>query len=86
MLIKKQYLDVCGGDCEVCDQLRCKTNKERMVVKKRKVSTKYVPPDVQMLKHFMDVSGDKDIKDMTDEELDEFQSKLIEELKNCISN
>lgn len=51
-----------------------------LVLLKRKVDTKYVPPDISALKAYMELSNDRHLEDYTDEELEEERKRLIREL------
>lgn len=81
MILKKGVYDVCGGECAVCDKRAVKNNRCEMVLTKKKVSTKYVPPDTQLLKLLM-ASGEetKDVLALSDEELDKLENSLIEKI------
>ena len=47
---------------------------------KRKVVIKPVPPDVSALKLLVEIDDDKDISNLTDEELEKEKLRLIETL------
>ena len=44
---------------------------------KRKVVSKNVPPDVSAVKLLVELEGENDIKDLTDEELEKEKQRLI---------
>ena len=48
---------------------------------KRKVTCKYIPPDVSAYKAYMELAGADEIANMTDEELEKEKARLLEELK-----
>ena len=48
---------------------------------KRKVTCKYIPPDVSANKAYMELAGADEIANMTDEELEKEKARLLEELK-----
>lgn len=49
---------------------------------KRKVVSKNVPPDVSAVKLLVELSGDKDIKELTDEELENEKIRLLKLLES----
>lgn len=50
---------------------------------KRKVTKKYIPPDLSSLKTYLELTkGEEDYENMTDEELLQIKKELIKELKN----
>lgn len=63
----------------------CKEDEGKMVLTKRKVTKKNVPPDISAVKVLLEIYGEnKDLvfANMTDEELLIERDKLIEKLKN----
>ena len=52
----------------------------RMV--KKKVVSKNVPPDVSAVKLLVELDGEEDLKNMSDEELEKEKIRLLELLKN----
>ena len=48
---------------------------------KRKVTDKYVPPDVSALKTYIELAGEDDILTMSDEEKKKKKERLLKELK-----
>lgn len=51
---------------------------------KKKVNSKYIPPDVSALKAYMELKN-SDLYDMTDEELEAEKSRLLAELKKEVN-
>ncbi|MCL1901474.1 MAG: hypothetical protein FWG51_03640 [Firmicutes bacterium] len=51
-------------------------------LKKRKVSTKYFPPDISAAKLLLMMDDNLDIADMTDEQLRDLRAEFLAELKN----
>jgi len=51
-------------------------------LKKRKVSTKYFPPDISAAKLLLMMDESLNISDMTDEQLRGLRAELLSELKN----
>ncbi len=49
---------------------------------KKKVVLKNVPPDVSAVKLLVELEGDKDLKNLSDEELEKEKIRLLELLKN----
>lgn len=50
---------------------------------KRKVTTKYIPPDLTALKAYLELTnGTNDYENMSDEELIKIKNELIKDLKN----
>ena len=77
----------CGGDCLACGT-RCENiNKggfgERLVLTKKKLSTKYVPPDTTLLKMIWQeekvASGGGDVAKKDEFELKKLEQDLIKE-------
>lgn len=53
------------------------------VLNKRKITKKYVPPDLTALRTYLEMTATKtDYENMTDEELVAIKDRLLEELKN----
>lgn len=48
---------------------------------KRKVTTKYYPPDSVALKTYLELSTDKDVSALTDKELEIERKRLLKQLK-----
>jgi len=81
-VIKKNYYDECGGDCESCEKFSKKCFDNVPVLAKRKVHTKYVPPDMTALKLLFETREKSvDLEKMTDEELRSLEIQLREKLK-----
>jgi len=86
--IKSGFLE-CGGDCASCKKWEQKniTSGEMVLVKKR-VSTKYVPPETALLKlvkeEFEGVKRNENIESLSDEELKRLEQELLDEIKNEI--
>lgn len=47
------------------------------VLTKKKVASKYCPPDANALKVYMDITMGEEVKDMSDEELERERDRLI---------
>ena len=56
------------------------TDGGEIALTKRKVSEKYCPPDTAALKTYMEICKDKDISEMSDEELEREKHRLLCEL------
>ncbi len=56
------------------------TDGGEITLTKRKVSEKYCPPDAAALKTYMEICKDKDISEMSDEELEREKHRLLCEL------
>lgn len=56
----------------------------KMILSKKKVSQKYIPPDTGALKALVDLIGgdNDDLRKMSDEQLKEEKDRLLKELKN----
>ena len=52
---------------------------------KRKVVSKNVPPDVSAVKLLVELSGDTDVKNLTDEELEREKIRLIKLLESEVA-
>lgn len=50
------------------------------VLTKKKVTTKYYPPDSGALKTYLELVGESAIEDMTDEELQKEKARLLKQL------
>lgn len=50
------------------------------VLNKRKVTTKYNPPDAGALKTYLDLVGGTAVEDMTDQQIKEEKERLLREL------
>lgn len=55
----------------------------QIVLSKRKVTTKYCPPDATALKTYLELVGDKDLCALSDEELKKEKNRLLLELKEA---
>ncbi len=53
---------------------------------RRKVTGKYVPPDVSALKAYIELAGEDDILTMSDEELEKEKLRLLKELRELERN
>lgn len=56
------------------------TDGGEIALTKRKVSEKYCPPDAAALKTYMEICKDKEISEMSDEELEREKHRLLCEL------
>ncbi len=52
-----------------------------MVLTKRKVTKKYYPPDSSALKAYLDMSAERGLSDLSDEELEREKERLLDELE-----
>ena len=58
---------------------------QNLILVKKKVTSKYIPPDMFAIKILLEIFGKEgldEIEKLTDEELIKFKEKLIEEIKN----
>lgn len=79
--MKKQF-DLCGGDCSVCPRRQLINLSGGVVLVKRKVTKKYVPPDMSALKLLMEKDArSKALEQMTDDELLAFEQSILEQLR-----
>lgn len=81
--ISKTVVDECGGDCTLCLRFNKKVSEACgcLVLTKRKISTKYVPPDSSLLRALSQDEKEKTkLTEISDEELE----KLFVELKNKV--
>lgn len=87
LMFKKSEFSECGGDCETCASFSFKCFKNEVVLVKKKVSRKYVPPDMQAIKIILEQdNGFKNPEDLSDKELKDLEEVLINEalrLKNA---
>ena len=65
---------------EVQEEYAVKEDGE-IALTKRKVTEKYCPPDSGALKTYMELNGDRNIEEYTDEELEAERQRLLAELK-----
>lgn len=54
---------------------------EGLVLTKKKVTKKHVPPDTQAVKILLELTDEKDLKTMTDQELESEKQRLLKILK-----
>lgn len=82
LVIKSGLYDECGGECDKCVSFECKVNgAPKMVLTKKKVTQKYIPPDVQVLKLlYQEKSQKEDLVNMTDEELEKYEEKIVRKI------
>lgn len=82
-VLKKNAYDICAGDCATCIERGIKNLSALTICTKRKISTKYVPPDMSAIRLALELnsSGVKDIHDMTDEELARYEAELLDLLE-----
>lgn len=86
-MVKKNFYDICGGDCETCDGFCVKNPSAVPVLLRKKVHTKYIPPDMSALKLLLDSENlNLDISSLSDEELQNLEEKLMEELFGVNNN
>lgn len=75
---------MCGGDCELCERFSASKKSNEVVLVKKKVSQKYMPPDMSAIKllNELDNVGAKSVMELSDEELKNLQKELLRELNN----
>ncbi len=64
---------------EVQEEYQAKEDGE-LVLTKRKVMEKYCPPDSTAIKTYIELCGDKDFDEYTDEELQQEKARLLQQL------
>ena len=81
-VVKKNAFDICAGDCSVCLKRGVKNLSLLTVYTKKKISTKYVPPDMGAIKLMLDIGSgkEKDIHEMTNDELKAYEEELLRAL------
>lgn len=52
-----------------------------IVLLKRKITNKYSPPDTSALKTYLEVSGERGVTELTDDELEKEKERLLALLK-----
>ena len=79
-IIKKNSFDICAGDCATCVRRGIKNLSLLTIYTKKKISTKYVPPDMGAIKLLIDMGKqeNKDIFNMTDAELKSYEEELMQ--------
>lgn len=78
--MKRGSFDICGGDCQNCGKHKLVNLSSAVVMVKRKVTKKYVPPELSALKILIDKDEvQKDLKFVSDEELIRLEAKLKNE-------
>ncbi|MDE7372683.1 MAG: hypothetical protein K2N18_01325, partial [Clostridia bacterium] len=65
---------------EVQEEYAVKDDGE-IALTKRKVTEKYCPPDSGALKTYMELNGERNLEEYTDEELEAERQRLLAELK-----
>ncbi len=81
-LIEALYKKALGGTVEeVTEEYGSKEGLLR-----RKVTGKYVPPDVSALKAYIELADEDDILTMSDEELEKEKLRLLKELREMERN
>ena len=82
MVIKSGLFDECGEDCFGCLGFECKVNQgEKLVLAKKKVVQKYIPPDVQVIKLLSQQRElNQDLSKMTDEEIKSLEEKVVKQI------
>jgi hypothetical protein len=85
-MIKKNMFDVCAGDCTNCKERRIKNLSLLTICTKKKVTTKYVPPDMGAIKLALERGGVKEenFDEMTDADLKRLEDELILLLKERV--
>lgn len=78
-VLKKNAFDFCAGDCFSCSKRGIKNLSLLTITTKRKISNKYVPPDMGAIKLALELESQekKNIQDMTDSELIEYERELM---------
>jgi hypothetical protein len=71
-----------GYDTKEVVEEFAQTEEGEVKLTKRKVTTKSVPPDITALKILMDENAVKPISQMTDEELEQEKTRLLNLLEN----
>lgn len=79
---KRLDYDICGGNCAVCDGFKAKDFSCQTVMAKKKVSKKFVPPDMGAIKIMIerDEAG-VDLEKMSDAELKKLEEELLGKVK-----
>ena len=81
-MAKKFAFDVCGGSCESCEKFAAKDFSCQLILLKRKVVTKFVPPDMGAIKMVVDAQEKKqDLDSMTMDQLKALEKELLDDLK-----
>lgn len=80
--ISKQLLKKAQGFSENEVTEEYEESEEGLKLKKRKVSTKYFPPDISAAKLLLLLNDEMNVSNLTEEELKELRKKLLNELKN----
>jgi len=76
-------VDFCEGDCRSCNRFSFDEDERRLKVIKKKVTSHYIPPDIQAIKILMDKDNEKDdYMSMSDDELYREIKKLYIEIEN----
>ena len=80
--IKKGVFDICAGDCATCVKRGIKNLSLLTIAVKKKLVTKYVPPDMGAIKLALEIDSMtvKDITEMSDTELLAYERELEREL------
>ena len=83
-MVKKNKFDICAGDCKNCAERGIKNLSLLTLCTKRKVVTKYVPPDMAAIKLLLEKRdcGIGSVQELSDEELALLEKELEEILKN----
>lgn len=82
-MIKKNNYDICGGDCETCNGFCSKSLSAVTILLRRKVHTKYIPPDMSALKLLAEAENmNVDVLSLSDEELQKLEKQLMDEIFN----
>lgn len=80
-MLKKSCYDTCGGDCDVCINFSRKNLESVPVLTRKKVHTKYVPPDMSAIKMLVEHENKTvDVENMSDEELKQLEISLLGKL------
>lgn len=54
-----------------------KSAEDQLILNKKKITKKHVPPDITALKLLLDLQGESDLSAMTDEELKKEKQRLL---------
>ena len=68
---------------EVVEEYVCNSDSGELILQKKKITTKQVPPDLVAAKNILELARakDKGLEEMTDEELENERKRLLTELQ-----